>query len=175
MRSHRWSFILILLAMANLTAVTGRAEAAAAQVPAEKSSAKPRLLEAKDFHLADFRGKVVLLDFWASWCGPCKNSVPWLVQMQHKYAAQGLVVVPVNLDRDTAKAQKMLRQLGPDLTRVVDPEGSLATSYDLKGMPSSFLYDREGELVSSHLGFEVKDLVKREDELRAVLAKGSGK
>lgn len=168
MRRTQLLFTLFLAGIVGFSGIVGQAAAADGGAPAPSV-----ILAAKDFHLEDFQGKVVLLDFWASWCGPCRESVPWLVRMQHKYGSEGLVVVPINLDRDFDKALKMLQQLGPDLTRVVDPEGYLAAQYDLEGMPSSFIYDRLGKLVASHVGFNPRKLVEREDEIRSILAKGT--
>ncbi|NCQ34257.1 redoxin family protein [bacterium] len=168
MGRNKWLFILVLAILMGFSGIVGQAVAADGDAPAPSA-----ILAAKDFHIEDFHGQVVLLDFWASWCGPCKESVPWLVKMQHKYGSEGLVVVPVNLDRNSHKALKMLQQLGPDLTRVVDPEGDLAALYDLEGMPSSFIYDRQGKLVASHVGFNLQRVVEREDEIRSILAKGT--
>src|SRR4051812_16001142 len=76
--------------------------------------------------LARYRGKVVLVDFWASWCEPCRHSFPWLNAMQAKYADRGLVVIGVNVDRERADADRFLRDVPAKFQIVYDPEGTLA-------------------------------------------------
>ena len=129
----------------------------------------PSPLPAAEFELADFQGQVVLVDFWASWCVPCRHSLPWLNAMQQKFGDQGLQVVMVNLDRDSAAAAKMGAGIDADIRQFLDPAGDLATSYDLEGMPSSFLYDRSGELISSHVGFLKAEGPEREQALESAL------
>lgn len=122
-----------------------------------------------DFDVSAYAGDVVLLDFWASWCKPCKESMPWLGEMQRKYGSRGLQIVAVNMDRDLKPAQKMLAELDEAIVVVHDPEGKLAGAYELQGMPSSFLYDRTGTLCGSHVGFLVSECDDREAELAKLL------
>jgi thiol-disulfide isomerase/thioredoxin len=119
--------------------------------------------------LASYRGKVVLLDFWASWCEPCRHSFPWLSAMQEKYGPDGLVVIGVNVDRERAEADRFLASTPARFSLVYDPEGGLAAQYNLMGMPSSFLFDAEGRLVATHVGFRQNLREQREAELRAAL------
>ena len=126
-------------------------------------------LPVADFRLADFQGSVVLVDFWASWCAPCRHSLPWLNAMQQKYGDQGLQVVMVNLDRDPDAASRMAADIDAGIRQFLDPAGELAASYELEGMPSPFLYDRTGELISSHVGFLKSDGPKREKAIGAAL------
>src|SRR6185436_12894357 len=103
--------------------------------------------------LERLRGKVVLLDFWASWCEPCRHSFPWLNEMQAKYAGRGLVVIGVNVDRERAAADRFLHDVPAQFRIVYDPEGALASRYDLPGMPVSYVIGANGEIVERHLGF----------------------
>lgn len=119
-------------------------------------------LPVAEFQLEDFKGQVVLIDFWASWCAPCRISLPWLNAMQQKYGEQGLQVVMVNLDKDAAAAANMGDDIDDAIRQFLDPDGDLAAAYDLEGMPSSYLYDRTGQLISSHVGFLKADGPKRE-------------
>jgi thiol-disulfide isomerase/thioredoxin len=118
---------------------------------------------------ADLRGKVVLVDFWASWCVPCLKSFPWLTAMQAKYGARGLVVVGINLDKSQADAQRFLGRVPHDFTLLYDPEGSTARSFAVKAMPSSFLLDRRGGLVLEHGGFRDADQTVLESAIAAAL------
>ncbi len=94
--------------------------------------------------LAGLQGRVVYLDFWASWCGPCRQSFPWMQTMMSAYEAQGLTVVAVNLDTDRADAGRFLAQFKPTFDVRFDPKGEFAESYRIAGMPSSVLIDRPG-------------------------------
>jgi thiol-disulfide isomerase/thioredoxin len=120
---------------------------------------------ANDFDLQEFRGKVLVLDFWASWCVPCRRSFPWMNSMQEKYADDGLVIIGINLDAEEADAQAFLRETPADFQIINDPEGALARKHDVVAMPTSYVFDRDGELVTRHLGFKVK----RQDEYEALL------
>jgi thiol-disulfide isomerase/thioredoxin len=129
----------------------------------------PHPSRAAPLDLTSYRGKVVLLDFWASWCEPCRRSFPWLSAMQDKYGSDGLVVVGVNVDRERDDADRFLASTPARFRVVYDPQGELATQYNLMGMPSSFLFDAEGRLVATHVGFRQGMREEREAELRAAL------
>jgi cytochrome c biogenesis protein CcmG/thiol:disulfide interchange protein DsbE len=120
--------------------------------------------------LTSLRGRVVYLDFWASWCGPCKQSFPWMQTMKETYERQGLTVVAVNLDMDRADANKFLEQFKPTFDVRFDPTGELAESYKVEGMPSSVLIDRHGVTRFTHVGFRPIDGAVYEAQLRALLA-----
>ena len=109
-----------------------------------------------ELDLTDYRGKVVVVDFWASWCVPCRRSFPWLNEMQSKYADDGLVVIGVNVDSNADDARAFLAEFPVDFRIVEDREGELARSFDVIAMPSSYVIDRNGEIVERHLGFKVK-------------------
>lgn len=121
--------------------------------------------------LSQLQGKVVYLDFWASWCGPCRKSFPWMNEMQARYGDQGLVVLAVNLDNDTPQAKKFLEQYPAQFRIAYDPEGRVPALYGVKGMPSSFFIDRDGQLHSSHVGFREKDQAPLEAAIQALLGK----
>ncbi|MEC9407088.1 MAG: TlpA disulfide reductase family protein [Pseudomonadota bacterium] len=116
----------------------------------------PRLDEPA-FAVGDYAGDVVLLDFWASWCVPCKSSFPWMSRMQEKYRADGLQVIAVNVDQDKFAAAEFMHQYRSEFTVVFDPEGVIAKEYALLGMPSSYVLDRSGAVLWSHKGFRVRD------------------
>ena len=107
--------------------------------------------------LEKLRGKVVYLDFWASWCQPCKKSFPWMQQMKQKYGEQGFEILAVNLDKDRQLADDFLQAMAVNFIVAFDAEGNTANLYHLKGMPSSYLIGRNGTLYASHIGFREKD------------------
>jgi len=120
--------------------------------------------------LGGFRGRVVYLDFWASWCGPCRQSFPWMETMKSIYERQGLKIVAVNLDGDRADADKFLKQFHPTFDVRFDPKGELAELYKVQGMPSSVLIDRHGVTRFAHTGFRPVDGETYEAQLRELLA-----
>lgn len=119
--------------------------------------------------LASLRGKVVLVDFWASWCEPCRQSFPWLNAMQAKYADRGLVVIGVNVDRDRTDADRFLHDVPAEFRIVYDPTGVLASRYDLPGMPVSYVIGPQGDIVGHHIGFRNALRDQREAELQKLL------
>ena len=114
-------------------------------------------------------GKIIYLDFWASWCVPCRKSFPWMNDMREKYKTQGFVVISINLDADTLLAEKFLREVAADFAIIYDSKGMLAKKFQLKGMPSSYLFNRQGQLISSHNGFNGKKKSLFEQEIKQAL------
>jgi thiol-disulfide isomerase/thioredoxin len=123
--------------------------------------------------LADLRGKVVYLDFWASWCGPCRQSFPWMNEVQRRYGDQGLAIVAVNLDQEPELAARFIDHTKPEFTIAYDAEGAVAERYQVQGMPSSYVIDREGRLHARHVGFRDKDRAALERTLRDLLNDGA--
>lgn len=119
--------------------------------------------------LSEYSGKVVYLDFWASWCPPCRASFPWMNELQKKYGKQGLEIIAVNLDKDRSSIKEFIAATQPQFTIAYDPEGTLAERYEVMGMPSSYLIDRNGKLHSTHIGFRDKDKAKLEQQIIQLL------
>lgn len=121
--------------------------------------------------LAPGAGKVVLVDFWASWCEPCRHSFPWMNDMQKKYANDGLVIVAVNVDNDRAAAERFLDENPTELEIRYDDDRSLARRFEVVAMPSSFLLDENGQVVEQHMGFKVLKQDEYEAAIKAALGK----
>jgi cytochrome c biogenesis protein CcmG, thiol:disulfide interchange protein DsbE len=113
----------------------------------------PAVAQSGALNLASYKGKVVYLDFWASWCGPCKQSFPYMQGLVQKYGAGGFVVLTVNLDRSRSQADAFLRKVGARLPVTYDSAGTLAKQYGVKDMPTSVLIDRQGRVRFTHKGF----------------------
>ena len=111
------------------------------------------------------QGKVIYLDFWASWCGPCRKSFPWMNKMQAKYKEQGFVVISVNLDANRELAEVFLKDNPADFTVIYDPKGQTARHFKIQGMPSSMLIDRQGQIKVAHSGFFTKKKPQYEEEI----------
>jgi thiol-disulfide isomerase/thioredoxin len=119
---------------------------------------------AQQFDLARHRGRVVIVDFWASWCKPCRQSIPWLNSLRARYGAQGLTIIGVNVDAQRRDADRFLRDSPIDFEIVFDPDGDLAKQFAVQGMPSSFVFDRAGTMVDTYVGF--REAKKGEHEAR---------
>ncbi|MEI6640716.1 MAG: TlpA disulfide reductase family protein [Novosphingobium sp.] len=103
--------------------------------------------------LAKYRGKVVYADFWASWCGPCKLSFPFMQQLAARYPAGDLAVVTINLDRQRGPADAFLRQVRSSLPVIYDAAGDIAQAWKVADMPTSLVFDRKGAMRFRHQGF----------------------
>jgi thiol-disulfide isomerase/thioredoxin len=124
---------------------------------------------AKTVSLGALKGHVVYVDFWASWCGPCRRSFPWMNAMQEKYGAQGLEVIAINVDKRRADADRFLAQVPARFTTVFDPAGATPGSYDVKAMPSSILIDADGNVALVEEGFRDERRDALEARIRALL------
>lgn len=114
-------------------------------------------------------GKVVLLDFWASWCEPCRHSFPWMSELQRVYGDAGLVVVAVNLDQDQRLAEQFLAATPARFRVEYDPAGAMATRFGVDAMPVSFVIDRSGQVREKHVGFRQAQRAAREASLLKIL------
>jgi thiol-disulfide isomerase/thioredoxin len=119
--------------------------------------------------LDKLRGKVVYVDFWASWCGPCKRSFPWMNEMQQKYGGRGLAIVAVNVDKKRADAERFLAQVPASFPIVYDAAGATPASYAVRAMPSSYVIDASGRIVEVELGFRDERKAALEERIRALL------
>lgn len=107
-----------------------------------------------DIDLGRYKGKVVYLDFWASWCGPCRQSFPYMEHLSSRYGGQGLAVVAVNLDHSRPQAEAFLRDLAvAGLEIVYDSDRRIAKGFDITDLPSSVLIGRDGRVRYVHSGF----------------------
>ncbi len=119
--------------------------------------------------LDSLKGKVVYLDFWASWCGPFRESFPWMNRLQGELGASGLVVIAVNVDRERAAAEQFLRNHPAQFRIVYDSQGKLPEKFGVRGMPTSFLIDRNGHIQFHHEGFFLKDRDALAQQVRAAV------
>jgi thiol-disulfide isomerase/thioredoxin len=131
------------------------------------------VVSASDLDLSAYRGKVVYIDFWASWCGPCRQSFPWLDNLEREYASQNFVVIGVNVDKDRERAERFLNEVPADFPIVYDPKGELAAAYKVAGMPSAILIDRTGHVRFQHTGFSEKQKGLYEEQLQTLLAESA--
>jgi thiol-disulfide isomerase/thioredoxin len=100
--------------------------------------------------------RVVLVDFWASWCEPCRKSFPWLAAMRERYGSKGLVIVAINLDKSRDAAEAFLEKYPAPFVVAFDPAGKTAEAFHVAAMPTSFVVGPDGAILASHAGFDPK-------------------
>jgi peroxiredoxin len=145
--SWMWLFVIML-------------SAGAATAALKAGDSLPALQPAQfEGNLPDLAGKVVLLDFWASWCGPCKKSFPELERLYESYKDRGFVILGVSVDEDGAAMHKFLEGHSVSFPIVRDKEQSLVSAAGVESMPTSFLIDRSGKIRSLHNGFRGEETV----------------
>ena len=121
--------------------------------------------------LQSFRGKVVLLNFWATWCGPCRQELPELARLQEKFRQRGLMVVAVTVDNEVENVQAFLKKYDVKLQALWDKKKKVADAYAVEKMPSSYLIDRSGVVRFIHRGYTPEELKRIEAEIDDLLDK----
>ena len=119
--------------------------------------------------LDKYKGQVVMLNFWASWCGPCRQEMPLLEQMQKKYSALGFTLLGVNVDHDSKDAEKWLNGMNVTFPILFDTESKVSKAYDVSAMPSSIFIDRKGNVRALHRGYKAGDEGEYLNQIRALL------
>jgi thiol-disulfide isomerase/thioredoxin len=119
--------------------------------------------------LRSTKGQYIYLDYWASWCGPCRQSFPWMNALQAKYAAKGLKVIAVNVDAKRADADMFLTHTPAQFTVAYDPQGESAKKLVIKTMPTSMLISPEGKVLLVHSGFRTEEGASLEEKILAAL------
>lgn len=115
------------------------------------------------------RGKVTYVDFWASWCIPCRASFPWLDTMYQKYRERGFQVIGINKDQEPAEMERFIQRYPVSFRLATDPGDALAKHLRVMAMPTGFLVDRQGVIRSVHRGFRAEDAATREAEILSLL------
>jgi len=153
--------------------VVGAAPAASVESgePAPQFNA-PALEGGGTVSLSEHRGKVVYLDFWASWCPPCRTAMPVLEGLRREFAGDAFQVVAVNLDRDKDDALEALEKTPVGYPSASDPDGRLPEQFGVGTMPTGYLIDRSGVVRYVHEGFRRGDGDRLREEIRALLGKG---
>jgi peroxiredoxin len=143
-----------LLALTALTAVATLAAAAATlQTGAPAPAFQLNSSTGKPLALADFRGQIVLLNFWASWCGPCRQEMPILEQLNHQYHAKGVTLLGINVEPDSAAAVDWLKATPVTFPILFDTDSKVSKLYEVAGMPNTVIIDRKGQVRYIHRGY----------------------
>ena len=168
MRKRSLFFVLLFIA------IVFQAPAGAAQAAGNDLKPAPRFdlpTPSGNVTLDSLRGKVVLVDFWASWCAPCRQSFPWMSTLYKRYAPDGLVIVAINLDKKRELAEDFLSDFSPPFIVAFDPAGKTAEAFGVPAMPSSYIVSRNGTVLYSHAGFDAKKSEIIEDQIKEAFAR----
>lgn len=122
-----------------------------------------------NIRLSEHRGEVVLLNFWASWCGPCRQEMPLLDALQQRYSKLGFSVVGVNVDKDSALANKLLKDIPVTFPVLLDNTGAVSASYNVSAMPTTVLIDRDGNVRYLHKGYKPGYEQDYEQQIKALI------
>ncbi len=117
-------------------------------------------LEGSNLRLEEYRGQVVLINFWASWCGPCRQEMPILDRLHHRYQDTGFAVLGINVEGEREPAQDLVDKTNVTFPILLDADQKVSEMYDLQAMPSSVVIDRDGVVRYIHLGYKPGDEAK---------------
>lgn len=123
----------------------------------------------KNLKLGEFRGQVVMINFWATWCGPCRQEMPHLNRLHERYHKAGFMLLGVNVDEQPEAARAMVKKLGIVFPVLLDTGKRVSRLYDVSAMPSSILIDRDGRVRYVHLGYRAGHEIQYDNEVREML------
>ena len=152
---HRIPATLRLLLTALLLGLLGPAQASEVSGPAPDFTLRSNT--GKNLKLSEFRGQVVLLNFWASWCGPCRQEMPALEKLQKRYGKLGFTVLGVNVEEDSTQAKRMLREIRVSFPILYDTQNTASKLYQVSAMPTTVIIDRDGNMRYLHKGYKGGD------------------
>src|SRR6266478_5974667 len=157
-----------VLAAVGVIAVTPTARSLTSGDPAPACSA-PLLDGGRAVSLAEYRGQVVYLDFWASWCGPCRESFPFMNELQRDLAGRGLQILAISVDKTAEDARRFLSRYPAQFSVALDVAAACPAAFQLQGMPSSYIIDKGGTLRAVHAGFRNRDRAEIRGQLLDLL------
>ncbi|MCU7796837.1 MAG: TlpA family protein disulfide reductase [Candidatus Thiodiazotropha sp. (ex Semelilucina semeliformis)] len=150
--THTFSWTRTVLMAVAMMLVTGQVLAANTSGPAPDFTLKSR--SGENIKLSELRGQVVMINFWASWCGPCRQEMPILDQLYQRYEPMGFTLLGVNVEEDSAAAEKVLREIPVSFPVLYDSKNQVSENYQVRAMPSTFLIDRDGKVRYLHKGYK---------------------
>lgn len=151
---------LFLSLMASAASIAPGAPAPAFQLHSAAST---------DLSLSDLKGQVVLINFWASWCGPCRQEMPILEQLYKKYKSAGFTLLGVNVEPKSADAEGFLKSTPVSFPILFDPDSKVSRLYDVSGMPSTVILDRNGKVRYIHHGYKPGEESEYLDQIRTLV------
>jgi len=157
----------ILILTAAVMAFSSSASSVPLKAPAPDFTLKS--LEGANLRLEEYRGQVVLINFWASWCGPCRQEMPILDRLHQRYEDTGFAVLGVNVEGEVAPAQKIVDKTNVTFPVLIDEGQSVSQLYDLEAMPSTVVVDRDGIVRYVHRGYKPGDEAKYVDVVKKLI------
>ena len=165
-RRHTWRSAVALV----LLAASALASAAPPVIGGPAPDFTLKSDSGRNVKLSELRGQVVMVNFWATWCAPCREEMPLLNQLYEQYRKVGFTLLAVNIDDDPAKARAMARKLGVSFPVLFDTDKRVSRLYDVAAMPSTLLIDRDGKLRYLHRGYVAGVEKKYQSQIRELLA-----
>ncbi len=156
-------YVIALIVMLASVAATADIKQAAAPDFTLKSASGENL------RLSELRGEVVMINFWASWCGPCRQEMPLLEELYNQYSPMGFTIVGVNVEEDSSKAREMLKDIPVNFPVVFDNKSTVSRLYDVVAMPSTVLVDRDGNIRYLHRGYKPGYEETYQQQVRALI------
>jgi peroxiredoxin len=161
--------LLIAAVLAAGLPVTVAASKAPVNVGADAPDFALRSAAGSNLRLSEHRGQVVMINFWATWCGPCRQEMPKLDEIFARYERAGFALLGVNIDEDSERAQRLADELGVSFPLLFDDEQNVSRLYDVQAMPMTVMVDRSGKVRSVHYGYRAGMEQRYLDEVRALL------
>ncbi len=124
---------------------------------------------AANLDLTEYKGKVVYIDFWATWCNPCLKAFPWMSVLETKFSGKNFVILIVNVDTDIKLAEQFLQKHPLKAVTIFDSDNSIAKQFNINAMPTSFIFDTKGELVEKYSGFNEQKTRRIEEKITHLL------
>lgn len=161
------TLLLAWLCCAAIGFTTSATAASAVNSPAPDFTLKSS--DGKNIKLSELRGQVVMVNFWASWCGPCRQEMPLLEQLHKKYQPMGFTLLGISVDENTSDATKFLKGVDVSFPILFDNESEVSDLYRVNAMPTTVIIDRNGKVHSIHLGYKPGVEEKYQQQIRALL------
>ena len=151
-RQHSFNWTSVVFGLVLMLHAVSSAAASAPSGLAPDFTLKSR--DGSNIKLSELRGQVVMVNFWASWCGPCRQEMPLLEQLYQRYQPMGFTLLGVNVEEDSAAANKVLKEIPVSFPILYDNQNSVSENYQVRAMPSTFLIDRDGNIRYLHKGYQ---------------------
>jgi peroxiredoxin len=163
------NFCIRTLSVIGLGALACAAAAATLQVGAPAPAFQLNSSAGKPVALSEFKGQIVLLNFWASWCGPCRQEMPILEQLNRQYHAKGVALLGVNVEPDSAAATNWLKATPVTFPILFDTDSKVSQLYSVQGMPNTVIVDRKGVVRYIHRGYNAGAENEYLDQIRSLI------
>ncbi|OOZ39548.1 redoxin [Solemya pervernicosa gill symbiont] len=167
-RASRFKTVPTTLLLMSLMAAGANAAQLATDTPAPDFTLKSS--SGENLKLSEYRGNVVMINFWASWCAPCRQEMPLIDALHQRYEKLGFTVLGINVDSDSSAAIKWLKEQPVSFPILFDSENSVSQGYQVAAMPSTVMVDRDGKIRFTHLGYQPGLEAEYQQQIRTLVA-----